>query len=382
MKLLVVGHTYLSSINKKKWEVYSSVYPADLVTVITPTLWKDALFTVSSQAKNQKGTVFFQEYSVAHHGNEVLHRYSWGDVWRIVKNTSPDILLVEQGLNAFSYFQFITVCLLQGLFVPFVFFTWVNWRHPWGWKYTLFWSFIERFNRFFSTAAVVGNPEASRLLREDGFNGPVLVAPQLGIDVEHEQIISKKKCIGFVGRLTVEKGVDNLIQAFAQVVLSQPDLELLIVGSGKEEIFLKNLAESLGVAEKVIFTGSVDHYRAIELIKTLSILVLPSKDTALWKEQFGHVLIEAMAHGVAVVGSDAGAIPWVIKDGGLVFEQGNVDNLAHKLRLLLQDDQLRQGCIERANKLIEEEYSHEAVAKKLGTFLHTIAAKKSRQAGV
>jgi glycosyltransferase involved in cell wall biosynthesis len=381
MKLLVVGHAYLSAINKKKWEVYAQVHTADEVTVVTPSYWKDALFSLSAQ-KEFGGAVAFLEFPVANQGNEVLHRYAWTDVWRVVKTVQPDVLLVEQGLNAFSYFQFILVCLLQGVKIPFLFFTWVNWRHAWGWKYRLFWSFIERFNRFFSTAALVGNPEAEKLLREDGFSGPVLVGPQLGVDRCEEVVVVTKKRIGFLGRLTSEKGVHTLIHAFAQILSSESDLQLLIVGSGKEESNLKQLVQSLEVTENVLFTGSVDHYRAMELVKTLSVLVLPSLDIPTWREQFGHVLIEAMSFGIPVVGSDAGAIPWVIKDGGLVFEQGNVDNLAHKLRLLLHDMALRNECIVRAKKLIDEEYSHEAVARKIGAFLHEVVMQKDRQAGV
>ena len=63
-------------------------------------------------------------------------------------------------------------------------------------------------------------------------------------------------------------------------------------------------------------------------LRALDALVLPSESTPLWKEQFGHVLIEAMACGVPVVGSDSGAIPEVIGEAGLLFPGGGRDGPA------------------------------------------------------
>ena len=74
----------------------------------------------------------------------------------------------------------------------------------------------------------------------------------------------------------------------------------------------------------------------------MSVLVLPSLTTARWKEQFGRVLIEAMALGVPVIGSDSGEIPWVIGDAGLVFPEGNSAVLRERLRALFHDERLLQ----------------------------------------
>ncbi len=381
MNLLIVGHAYLSPINKKKWKEYKVFFPQDCVTVVTPSSWKDALFSLDAQQCDEK-KVMYHSLPVSQSGNEVLYKYSWLDVWNIVRTSEPDLLLVEQGINAFSYFQFIVVCLLQGKKIPLLFFTWVNWKHQWGWKYRLFWSWIELFNLYFSNGAIVGNPDAQKILKERGFEKPILVSPQLGVDAPEVRSNSvKTRKIGFVGRLTSEKGIESLLVAFFQVCHKFSDLTLVIVGSGPQCQILKNRVVDLGISQKVVFTGSVDHYSAIELIKTLDILVLPSVDTLFWKEQFGHVIIEAMALGVAVIGSDAGAISWVIQDAGLIFAQNNANDLSSKLVLLLSDEALRLQLITRGQELVREKYSHEVIAKNIGSFLHSFVSKEIKQTG-
>ena len=381
MKILVVGHAYLAHINRKKWEAYAGVFPEDEVVVVTPSFWSDALFdVVLTDVPQPVQGVTYRHLGVQHAGNELLYRYAWSDIWRVMKESSPDLLLVEQGLSAFSYFQWICVALLQRRSMPRLFFTWINWRHSWGWKFKYFWWPIEWFNRHFSSAAIVGNPEAEALLREDGFTAPVLVSPQLGVSPlpqVKQSCKEKKKRIGFVGRLTREKGVESLLHAFAQLASQHEDWELWFVGSGSLQERLRIEVELQKLSQSVVFTGSVNHEKALELVESFEILVLPSLDVATWREQFGHVLIEAMAAGVVVVGSDAGAIPWVIGDAGLIFRQNCIEQLRDVLSRLLRSDVERLLYAQRGRQRVDELYTHECIARTIGNFLHERACVKS-----
>jgi glycosyltransferase involved in cell wall biosynthesis len=92
-------------------------------------------------------------------------------------------------------------------------------------------------------------------------------------------------------------------------------------------------------------------------------LVLPSRTTRKWKEQFGRVLIEAMACEVPVIGSDSGEIPNVIGDCGLIFREGDVDDLSSKLELLINDYDLRVELAERGRQRVLNNFTQEKVAK-------------------
>jgi len=90
--------------------------------------------------------------------------------------------------------------------------------------------------------------------------------------------------------------------------------------------------------------------------------VLPSHTTANWKEQFGRVLIEAMACRVLAIGSDSGAIPEVIGDDRCVFSEGDVPALAATIERLAADPLLRRALAEAGYQRTLARYSVEQLA--------------------
>jgi glycosyltransferase involved in cell wall biosynthesis len=94
----------------------------------------------------------------------------------------------------------------------------------------------------------------------------------------------------------------------------------------------------------------------------LDVLVLPSRTRPNWKEQFGRVLIEAMACGVPVIGSDCGEIPGVIGDAGLIFREGSVAELAARLACLQADPALRVQLQRKGRQRVLERYTQKHIA--------------------
>ena len=94
----------------------------------------------------------------------------------------------------------------------------------------------------------------------------------------------------------------------------------------------------------------------------LDVLVLPSRTRPNWKEQFGRVLVEAMACGVPVIGSTCGEIPQVIGDAGLVFPEEDVNALREALLHLQRDDNLRRDLAERGRARVLSHYTQKQVA--------------------
>ena len=102
---------------------------------------------------------------------------------------------------------------------------------------------------------------------------------------------------------------------------------------------------------------------ALNVIRALDALVLPSRTMAVWAEQFGHVLIEAMAAGVPVIGSSSGAIPEVIGDAGLIFPEDDVGSLRRQLSWLLGDEALRKTLVHRGHERVRTRYTHAVIAR-------------------
>ncbi|MBZ0309860.1 MAG: glycosyltransferase family 4 protein, partial [Anaerolineae bacterium] len=117
-----------------------------------------------------------------------------------------------------------------------------------------------------------------------------------------------------------------------------------------------------GLTEHVLFTGWLPSVEMPAYFQNLDVLVIPSRTMPNWKEQFGRVIIEAMASQVAVVGSDSGAIPDVVGDAGLIFREGNVDDLAHQLQKLLINAELRCQLAEKGRQRVLENFTQEQIA--------------------
>jgi glycosyltransferase involved in cell wall biosynthesis len=99
----------------------------------------------------------------------------------------------------------------------------------------------------------------------------------------------------------------------------------------------------------------------------LDVLVLPSRTTPTWAEQFGRVLVEALWCGVPVIGADSGEIPWVINStgGGLVVPEGDVEALRAAIVRLRDSPALRRELSERGRERVNEHFSVQAVAREL-----------------
>lgn len=181
---------------------------------------------------------------------------------------------------------------------------------------------------------------------------------------------------GYVGRLVAEKGLGALFSALER--LRDVAWELVLVGSGPMEAELRARAAAMGaLGERVKFIGYVPHEEAPRWLGLFDVLVLPSETRANWKEQFGRVLVEAMACGTPVVGSDSGEIPNIIAatGGGLVFPEGDVDQFAERLRRLAESAELRASLAARGEQAVVRLYDQRQLVR---TFASVIAAASGR----
>jgi len=138
------------------------------------------------------------------------------------------------------------------------------------------------------------------------------------------------------GRLVWEKGHQDVIRALSALrsgLVGEPrtDVELLIVGSGPEEKRLRRYAAELGLDELVEIRATVPYADMPALYASASALVLASLPTRSWEEQFGMVLVEAMASGTSVIASASGAIPEVAAAGAELVPAGDWMELARRL---------------------------------------------------
>jgi len=379
MKAMVVSHTYITTLNRDKWKVFAAQHPDITVTLIFPERWPAAIFThkASIDANEQTKNYIPVAIPTRREGNELLYTYHHKPLFELMKSTRPDLIYVEQGINALSYAQINLYAKLLGLKTKNIFFTWVNWHQKLSLKSKIFLAIIERFNRSCSSGAIAGNNDAQKILQQNGFKQPIIVLPQLGVNqylfkpvvlTHHE-----KKYIGYIGRITEEKGVFFLVRAFLALADIFPDWSLVFVGKGDGLLRLRSFVASKRMLHRIEFCDPVPHDKIATMLQKMNFLVLPSYDTSSWREQFGHVIIEAMACNVPVLGSNAGEIPHVIGNAGLIFEQRNELALREQLQKLMIDDALRKSLGNLGYARVHEHYTHEIIATKTYAFWQQIS---------
>jgi glycosyltransferase involved in cell wall biosynthesis len=212
-----------------------------------------------------------------------------------------------------------------------------------------------------AAAAYPCSTEAGEVLRAKGFGGALHVLP-LGVSEPLPRASGNGRLrVGFVSRLVPEKGGRNAIAAFAQASAGL-DADLEIVGSGPEEQSLRDSAAALGLNGSVCFAGAVDQDEALARIGSYDVLLVPSLSTSRWKEQFGRVAAQALAVGTPVLASASGSLPEVLDGCGELAREGDVNDLAGKLGVLLRDPVRRAELAVLGRKRATEQLSWERVS--------------------
>ena len=170
----------------------------------------------------------------------------------------------------------------------------------------------------------------------------------------HEQPV-----LGYLGRLSPEKGIQDIISALPSL---PTNTRLLIVGGGVSTE-IEHLAQQCGVGDRLIFTGAINRVDVPRYVNAMDVLIVPSRTTPRWKEQFGRVIAEASMCGVPVIGSSSGAIPEVVGENGLIFPEGNVRMLAAAAHLLLDQPQFRLELGMHAHRYARQHFTWERVAR-------------------
>lgn len=178
--------------------------------------------------------------------------------------------------------------------------------------------------------------------------------PKKTSSLDNKNIIS-------VGRLSKEKGFDDLLKVFKKISNKDSDIRLNIVGDGVEKNNLLELAKELKLGDKVVFHGYQNKEYINDLLLNSSLYVMTSHT-----ESFGLVLIEAMSYGVPCISyTSAQGANEIINDGinGYLIEDRNEDEMIDKINLIIEDDKLRKK-LGKAAKKRSLDYSSDVVLEK------------------
>lgn len=364
MRLLVVDHNAIEPTNRK---LYGEMVRLGGVTLrlLVPSRWRNGLRELVFLAPSSPSSYELYACNVLFHTR--THRLIYRSLSRHVREFRPDIVYMNAEPENFQTWQAARLC--SSTQTRLVFSSWRNIDHvKVGYPYRVEYLHraIETYVLKRATHGVVFNRQAQRLYALHGFPATTYIPPPVDTDLFHPADstggVDDKFVVGYVGRLRDEKGVDLLLRALALL----PDkCRAMIVGDGPARDGLRQLADELGIVHRVEFRPPVEQADLPQIYWRLHALVLPSRSTPHWCEQFGRVLVEAMACGIPVIGSNSGEIPQVIGDAGLIFRQGSVADLREKVRQLLDDPELRAELARKGRARVLKEFDLPVIAERL-----------------
>lgn len=339
-------------IYQRKLELIAA-HGVDLLTLVPPS-WRD------ERGETVLERVYTQGYDlrtlpIIRNGDFHLHVYR--GLGEQMRRFQPDIVHIDEEPYNAAAWQALHHARRVG--ARSLFFSWqnLNRRYPppfnWGERWVL--NNVDH--------AIAGTESAAAIWRAKGYRGPMRVIAQFGVDPDlftpPPAAPERPFTIGYFGRLVEEKGLWILLDAVRQL---RDDWRLILLGGGPLADALRRQIEADGLADRVSFREMVPSTEMPAQYRLIDALVLPSLTRPNWKEQFGRVLVEAMASGVPVIGSDSGAIPDVTGDAGLVVPEGDAAALTDAFSRLMSDPALRAHHAEAGRARILAHFTHEGVA--------------------
>ncbi len=190
------------------------------------------------------------------------------------------------------------------------------------------------------------------------------------------------KMILTVAKLIEKKGVRYLIQAMPAVLKKIPDAKLVIGGDGPQMQELQQLAKSLNLQNRVIFLGWVSMEDLPLCYRAADVFVLAAATDELGVPEGGQALVtkQAMASGTAVISTDIGGIPDLVRNNktGLLVEEKNPGQLGEAIIRILTDKKLRQNLIRNAQELVQREATWDVIIEKYIKLYSGVISKQSR----
>lgn len=196
---------------------------------------------------------------------------------------------------------------------------------------------------------------------------PMGVNPQQFYDISNDQMKKKfqnNQIILSVGRLIDLKGTVFLVESLPYILNHYPNTLLIIIGSGPEEERLHERVESLSLKEHVTFLGTLNHEDLIPYYHLADVFILPSIFKDGKTEALGVVLLEAMASGCPVIGSNVGGIPDIIRDGenGFLVPEQNPEVLAEKITAVLSNRAMADRFRQEGYDIVQSRFSWDIIS--------------------
>ena len=360
MRVLRIAHSSLTPALRQRERALVKSYPDVDLEVVTTARWREAEVEVEAATDDLFPVRTARTYFSKH---IQLFAYDPRPIIKALRQHRPHLIDISHEPYSIACAELLTLCGWFAPQTPIVMQTNQNIFHNYPPPFN--WLEQRAFRRV--DAAYACSETVCEVLRAKGFDKPAPIVT-FGVDMTafRPRAAGVERpdgplTIGYVGRVLPGKGLNVLAQALDKI--KGEAWQLLVVGDGLGRAEFEQRLTASEVLDRARFTGAISFDQVPAYFHQMDVLVLPTETTKRVREQFGRVLVEAMASGIPVIGSTCGAIPEVIGDAGLLFREADAESLADALRLALSDKGLRERVAEAGLARVER-YSWERVAEK------------------
>lgn len=370
MKLLVLTHALLDIHSQKRWRDLAKCENIN-VQLVLPKKWVVNWFgnrnTYFIQSENDK---YFSIKATKTTNDSNFSMYFFLGLKRVIQNFKPTIIYPTHESN-----QTIQMVFSRWLYYPkakLIFFTMSEHvrtapplsfspRHLIGycWRRTAWWLLCNG-----TDAAICHYPAIKEQLIKEGYKKPILIQTQIGVDEtifkpNKSKVINLNKSfnfdsyiIGFVGRVISDKGIWDIANTMNHL---PSNIKLAIVGGGEELEKVKEFSIVNGWSERLIIYGQVSTNKVAQIMQELDCLFIGSRESDGWVDTFPNVVAQAMATGIPVIGSNSGAIPYLLGGKGLIYEPGKISEIVNHITTLIESPSLSHNIgISLRQRALEE----------------------------
>jgi len=380
LNLLVISHACAAADNR---QLFAAIRERTgwRLTLVTPARWRDEFGNILDAPARPGSGLQLVKAPVFCNGNIILHFYRT-DWPAFLGEGRFDAIYVHHEPYALATAQ-VAWANFIGPRIPLGFYSCQNIAKRYPPPFRWLESFVYRQSRF----AFPVTDTVAGVLRGKGFDGEITVCP---LPIDPRSYLpgpasrrpaalrrARGECIlGYVGRLVPAKGLVTLASALGK--LKDLNWKFALVGAGPFAPEFARLLEEQGVGDRLIDAGFVPHAEVPAYLSALDLLVVPSETQTNWKEQFGRVILEALACGTPVAGSDSGEIPNFLRrsGGGLIFPEKDPEALANVLRRMIQQPALGRDMAAAGRTWVLQNAALSTVAERIASALERAVSQR------
>lgn len=358
--MLRISHSAAVSAYRERERHLAALLPVELMLVM-PEKWEH----LGGKSDDIKETFPVITSGTIGTGSIPLFAFDPFVLVKALRDFQPDIVDIHEEPYSVSCFQSLW---LTGAVAPraaCVFYSAQNILK----RYPPPFSWTEKYVYSKASGAYPCSDTVREVLCQKGFSKPAPVIP-LGVDRRLFQPVEGNRrhfgigencfVVGYFGRFEECKGVDYVLEALAA---QKVDWKIIMVGRGAYQDALRTKASCLGIADRVLWLGEKPIDEIPGLLCLCDTVVVPSITTRTWREQFGRVVVEAMACGVPVIATNSGSLPEVVEDAGFIVPEKDSAALSEKLNEMASNSELRMKFRRRGLELVESKYTWARVAE-------------------